>query len=115
MNCSGYSKGVIKATSVTVHSSMVHAQNKAYSAPIPHTPIGSRPSGQLTELVNLLNGKRVPYEVRGWNYGEYGSVVQPDAGQAVRPGDVGFEREFAVPRLIERKRVDDLADSMKDG
>lgn len=28
---------------------------------------------------------------------------------------VGYEREFVVPRLLERKRVDDLAESMKDG
>lgn len=42
-------------------------------------------------------------------------MVQPDAGRLPSSGEVGYETEYVVPRLLERKRVDDLAESMKDG
>lgn len=73
------------------------------------------PREQLSQLTNFLNGRRVPYEVRSLKYGDYAWIVQPDAGQAVQAGEVAFEREFVYPRFIERKRVDDLAESMIDG
>ncbi|CAN0279971.1 unnamed protein product, partial [Scytosiphon promiscuus] len=70
---------------------------------------------KISELTNFLNSRGVAYEVREWKIGDYGWVVQPDAGKRPAPGEVGYEREFLVPRLLERKRVDDLAESMKDG
>eukprot|EP00903_Cladosiphon_okamuranus_P008220 g7913.t1 len=70
---------------------------------------------QISELTSFLNSHRVPYEVREWKVGDYGWVVQPDAGNRPAAGEVGYEREFVIPRLLERKRVDDLAESMKDG
>lgn len=66
-------------------------------------------------MTNYLNSRNVPYEVREWKCGDYGWVVQPDAGRPPSAGEVGFEREYVVPRLLERKRVDDLAGSIKDG
>lgn len=53
--------------------------------------------------------------MREWKCGDYGWVVQPDAGRRPSSGEVGYEKEYVVPRLLERKRVDDLAESIKDG
>ncbi|CAB1110412.1 unnamed protein product [Ectocarpus sp. CCAP 1310/34] len=76
---------------------------------------GVTSNSQISHLTNYLNSRGVPYEVREWKIGDYGWVVQPDAGKPPAAGEVGYEREFVVPRLLERKRVDDLAESMKDG
>ncbi|CAN0509239.1 unnamed protein product [Ectocarpus sp. 12 AP-2014] len=76
---------------------------------------GVTSNSQIYHLTNYLNSRGVPYEVREWKIGDYGWVVQPDAGKPPAAGEVGYEREFVVPRLLERKRVDDLAESMKDG
>ena len=53
--------------------------------------------------------------MREWKCGDYGWVIQPDAGRLPSFGEVGYEKEYVVPRLLERKRVDDLAESIKDG
>lgn len=47
------------------------------------------PWPKISELTNFLNGRGVPYEVREWKIGDYGWVVQPDAGRRPVPGEVG--------------------------
>eukprot|EP00752_Nemacystus_decipiens_P011970 g10611.t1 len=76
---------------------------------------GATAKSQMSELSSILNSRRVPYEVREWKVGDYGWVVQPEGGKRPTAREVSYERELLVPRLIERKRVDDLAASMKDG
>lgn len=57
----------------------------ATSNPVPQT--------KISELTNFLNGRGVPYEVREWKIGDYGWVVQPDAGRRPAAGEVRGGRE----------------------
>lgn len=43
---------------------------------------------QMSQLTNFLNSQKVPYEVREWKIGDYGWVVQPDAGSRPSEGEV---------------------------
>lgn len=57
---------------------------------------------QISELTSFLNSRRVPYEVREWKVGDYGWVVQPDAGTRPSAGEV----RLALPcRRRRRRRV----------
>lgn len=47
---------------------------------------------QISELTSFLNTRGVPYEVREWKVGDYGWVVQPDAGRRPTAGEVSLVR-----------------------
>lgn len=65
---------------------------RRYFAPVPslpHTLFGFVQQ-QISELTSFLNSRGVPYEVREWKVGDYGWVVQPDAGDRPSAGEVGL-------------------------
>lgn len=52
----------------------------------------------------------VPYDVRKLSIGDYLWICKPKAGSGLGP-----EHELALPYVIERKRMDDVVSSIKDG
>ena len=58
---------------------------------------------QISELTSFLNSRRVPYEVREWKVGDYGWVVQPDAGNRPSAGEVSLvARRVRMQRRLGR-------------
>lgn len=65
--------------------------------------IGKSKSG-LDRTLQQLAQHSVAHEVRRLSVGDFAWIVKDDAG-----------REFLLPYILERKRIDDLASSIKDG
>ncbi|XP_050079035.1 crossover junction endonuclease MUS81 [Anopheles maculipalpis] len=65
--------------------------------------IGKSKSG-LDRTLQQLAQHSIAHEVRRLSVGDFAWIVKDDAG-----------REFLLPYILERKRIDDLASSIKDG
>nr|CAG4647054.1 EOG090X06E6 [Megafenestra aurita]SVE92395.1 EOG090X06E6 [Megafenestra aurita] len=73
---------------------------------------GSSGSGnnQKEAAAKAFQNCGVPYDVRKLTIGDYLWICKPKGSSGV-----GTDRELVLPYVVERKRMDDLVSSMKDG